>query len=65
MRIEEHTWTTRGEELAVSDVLLEHPGRARVRTSWPDQGMSGYEIWLTDGTTVRTFCWDVLAAGIC
>jgi outer membrane lipoprotein-sorting protein len=55
MRIEERAWTARGEEVATVEVTLEHPGRARVLTSWPEQGIGAYEVWLTDGTTVRTY----------
>jgi hypothetical protein len=55
MRIEERSWTARGEELATVEVALEHPGKARVLTSWPEQGINAYEVWLTDGTTVKTF----------
>ncbi len=55
MRIEERTLTARGMELGVVDVTLRHPGQAKVLSSWPDQGMDAYELWLTDGTLVRTF----------
>jgi outer membrane lipoprotein-sorting protein len=55
MSIEERTWTARGEELNVVDVVLEHPGRARVLTSWPEQGIGSYEIWLTDGETINAY----------
>jgi outer membrane lipoprotein-sorting protein len=55
MRIEERTWTSRGEALNVVDVMLEHPGRAKVLTSRPDQGVGSYEIWLTDGGTVHAY----------
>jgi outer membrane lipoprotein-sorting protein len=55
MRIEERARTARGEELGIVEVALEHPGRARVTTSFPDQPFGTYELWLSDGTTVRTF----------
>ena len=55
MRIEERSVTARGEQVATLEVTLEHPGRARVLTSWPEQGISAYEVWLTDGTTVQTY----------
>jgi outer membrane lipoprotein-sorting protein len=55
MRIEERASTARGEELGVIDVALEHPGNARVTMSWPDAGIGSYEVWLSDGTTVRTY----------
>jgi outer membrane lipoprotein-sorting protein len=55
MRIEEHTWTTRGEEVLVADVTLRHPGEAKVLTSNPAAGTTGYEVWVSDGTTVQTY----------
>jgi len=56
MRIEEHTWNTRGEEVTVSEVSLRHPGEAKILTSVPANGTSGsYEVWLSDGQTVRTY----------
>ena len=55
MRIEERASTARGEELGVIEVALEHPGKARVTTSYPDAGIGSYELWLSDGTTVRTY----------
>ncbi len=55
MRIEERSQTARGEELNVVDVMLEHPGRAKVLTSWPDQGIGSYEIWQTDGETINAY----------
>lgn len=55
MRIEERASTARGEELGIIEVALEHPGKARVTTSFPDGGIGTYELWLSDGTTVRTY----------
>jgi hypothetical protein len=55
MRIEERAMTARGEELSVVDVVLEHPGQAKVLTAWPEAGLGAYEIWTTDGVTVRTY----------
>ena len=56
MRIDERTWTARGEHLTVMDVALRHPGAARVATSEPHRGISaGYEIWISDGERVRTY----------
>ena len=55
MRIEERSWTARGEELGVIEVTLEHPGNARVLTSFGGDGLGPYELWLADGTTVRTY----------
>ena len=56
MRIEERSWTARGEELAVDDVMIEHPGKARVLTTRRSESLKdGYEVWLADGETVRTY----------
>src|SRR6476646_6636478 len=55
LRIEERASTTRGEERSVSDVMLQHPGKARVLTTKPSEGTrDNYEVWLTDGETVWT-----------
>jgi outer membrane lipoprotein-sorting protein len=56
LRIEESTATTRGIHLVAMDVLVRHPGHARVTTSEPHRGTAGnYELWLSDGETVRTY----------
>jgi outer membrane lipoprotein-sorting protein len=56
MRIEERTFTARGEQLILMEVALRHPGHARVTTSEPERGIAGnYEIWVSDGVTVRTY----------
>lgn len=56
MRIEERTATTRGDHLVSVELLLRHPGEARLTTTEPDGGTRGnYELWLSDGATVRTY----------
>ena len=56
MKLEERTYGTLGQQLQLVDVMLEHPGLARVTTSQPDLGLRGnYELWVSDGTTVRTY----------
>jgi hypothetical protein len=56
MRIESRTTTARGDEVVLLEVTLRHPGQARVLTSVPAMGTAGnYEVWATDGETVRTF----------
>jgi outer membrane lipoprotein-sorting protein len=56
MRIEERTFTARGEQLILMEMALRHPGDARVATSDPVRGTAGnYEIWVSDGETVRTY----------
>ena len=56
MRIEERSATTRGEHLVVVEVAIRHPKDARVTTTEPHRGTAGnYEIWISDGETVRTY----------
>jgi hypothetical protein len=56
MRIEEHSFTTRGEHLVVIEVALRHPRHARVMTTEAHRGTAAnYEIWISDGDTVRTY----------
>jgi hypothetical protein len=56
MRIEERTFTARGEAVVAMDVAVRHPGHARVTTTEPDRGTAGnFELWIGDGEIVRTF----------
>ncbi len=56
MRIVERAVTARGEEATQLDVMLRHPGLAKVTTSRPGEEVGGpYEIWITDGEIVRTY----------
>jgi hypothetical protein len=66
MRIEEHTWTTRGEEVVASEVTLRHPGQVRILTTTtvvdaetpagsPADASGAYDAWVSDGTTVQTY----------
>jgi outer membrane lipoprotein-sorting protein len=56
IRIEERSFTTRGEHLVVVDAAIRHPKDARVMTTEPHRGTAGnYEIWISDGVTVRTY----------
>jgi outer membrane lipoprotein-sorting protein len=56
MRVVERAFTARGEETATSDVMLRHPGDAKVTTSRPSSTTKGdYEIWISDGDIVRTY----------
>ena len=56
MRLEEHSWTARGEEVLIHDVAVRHPGEAKVLTSTTEEGTTdGYEAWVSDGTTVQTY----------
>ena len=56
MRILERVISTRGEDTTQIDVMLRHPGHARVTTSRPGEELGGtYEIWISDGDIVRTY----------
>jgi outer membrane lipoprotein-sorting protein len=56
LRIEDRTRTSRGESLEIIDVVMRHPGEARVTTTDPSAGTAGgYEVWISDGETVRTY----------
>jgi outer membrane lipoprotein-sorting protein len=56
MRIVERALTTHGEDVTQVDVMLRHPGHAKVTTSRPDQLVGGhYEVWVSDGDIVRTY----------
>jgi outer membrane lipoprotein-sorting protein len=56
MRVVERAVTARGEEATQIDVMLRHPGLARVTTSRPGEEVGGpYEVWITDGEIVRTY----------
>jgi hypothetical protein len=55
MRIEEHAFTARGEDIVTSEVFLEHPGKAKVLSAVgaDDAAAVNYDVWISDGTTVR------------
>lgn len=56
MRIEERTWGAAGERLLVTEVVISHPGKARITTTEPRLGTAAnYEIWASDGEMVRTW----------
>ncbi len=56
MRIVERTETARGEESATLEVAVRHPGRAKVTTTREADGAKAeYDIWISDGETVRTY----------
>jgi hypothetical protein len=56
MRILERAATTRGTDVTQVDVMLRHPGHAKVTTSRPGEIVGGhYEIWISDGDLVRTY----------
>jgi hypothetical protein len=56
LRIEDRTAVAGGEHVTLLDLGLRHPGQARVTTTDPSRGTAAsYEIWLSDGETVRTY----------
>jgi hypothetical protein len=56
MRILEQTLTARGETQVTIDVLLAHPGRARVTRRRSVEPLSrDYDVWSSDGVTVTTY----------
>jgi outer membrane lipoprotein-sorting protein len=56
MRIEERVFGTNGEQLTVSEVVIRHPGDAKVTTTVAQEGPRGpYDIWISDGQIVRTY----------
>jgi hypothetical protein len=56
MRIEERTQTTGGPMTTTFDVLVQHPGDAKVLTAEAGAGPAGhYEVWISDGSVVRTY----------
>jgi outer membrane lipoprotein-sorting protein len=57
MRMEEHSFTARGEDVVTSEVSLEHPGKAKVLSSLgtAETAAVDYDVWISDGTTVRTY----------
>jgi hypothetical protein len=56
MRLVERVQTTRGDDTTTMDLMLRHPGHARVTTSRTGTTASGeYEVWVSDGELVRTY----------
>ena len=56
MRILERVASTRADDTTQIDVMLRHPGHAKVTTSRPGDDVGGpYEIWISDGEVVRTY----------
>jgi hypothetical protein len=56
LRIEERAHTTRGEDVTTMDVVLRHPGDAKVTTTRGGPSVKAdYELWISDGDIVRTY----------
>jgi hypothetical protein len=54
MRIVDRRWGTEGEEAETSEIWLRHPGYAKV-VSGRDAAGRDFDVWATDGETVRTY----------
>ena len=56
MRVEEVSAGVRGDVRTLHEVSVRHPGEAKIVSSDPDGPInSDYQVWITDGSTVRTF----------
>ena len=55
MRIVDHQITTHGDEAVMHDVWLRHTGWAKVVSTRGQSADGDYDVWTSDGTTVRTF----------
>jgi len=56
LRLEERAWIAGGETVRVHEVLVRHPGAARVTVVRPDRpATTNHDIWLSDGETVRAY----------
>jgi hypothetical protein len=56
LRLEERTWVATGETVRVHELLLRHPGRARVTTIRPEAPIpTNHDVWLADGDAIRTY----------
>ena len=56
LRLEERTWVATGETVRIHELLLRHPGHARVTTIRPEDGTpTNHDVWLSDGDLIRTY----------
>lgn len=60
LRIEERAQAAGGERRSVIETVIQHPGLARVLTTTPRDGaaVGSYDLWISDGETVRTYAAD-------
>jgi hypothetical protein len=60
----ERVANSRGEEVVRHEILVRHPGAARVtRRRSADPLSRDYDVWVSDGETITTFdAWDRLAS---
>jgi hypothetical protein len=56
LRVEERVGTARGEELSTIELVLRHPGKARITTrKGTDPLGRQYRVWASDGQLVTTY----------
>ena len=56
MTIDERSMNAKGDDLVRHEVLLRHPGLARVTSTRSDDPLSSdYDVWIGDGDEVRTY----------
>jgi outer membrane lipoprotein-sorting protein len=56
LRLDEHRYVASGEHRVSHELLLVHPGRAKVTTIAEDgQVTRNHAIWISDGETIRTY----------
>ena len=55
MRIVDRQNTTHGEETVTHDVWLRHPGLAKIVSTRGASTEGDYDVWVSDGESVRTF----------
>ncbi len=55
MRIVDRRITTHGDETETIDVTVRHPGLAKVISSRSEGPGADFDVWVSDGETVRTF----------
>jgi hypothetical protein len=56
LHLDERRQVAAGEQVVRHELLLVHPGRARVTTIHPDGTTTGnHDVWLSDGESIRTY----------
>ena len=55
MRIVVRTATTQGQSAETIDNNLRHPGEVKILSLPADGGTADYDVWVSDGETVRTY----------
>lgn len=56
LRLEERAAAASGEQVLVHELVLRHPGRARLTTRLSDgDAATGHETWVSDGETIQRY----------